>query len=75
MFYVFQIGRSIHVFKGLSLILKNEDAPDKIPGMLHLAGDFLARVVKTKLERTEHKQDVIGLSLLVDLAIDFFKAR
>lgn len=55
--------------------MKNEVAPDKIPKKLHLAGDFLARVVKTKLERTEHQQNVIGLSLLVDLAIDFFSAK
>ena len=46
-----------------------------IPKMLHLANDFLLRAVKPSLEEKEQKPVAVGLSLLVDLVIDFFSAK
>ena len=66
---------AISVFKGLEYILENRTGYGTFPKMLHLANDFLLRAVKPSLEKKEHKQVAVGLSLLVDLAIDFFSAK
>ena len=66
---------AVSVFKGLEYILENRTGYGTFPKMLHLANDFLLRAVKPSLEKKEHKQVAVGLSLLVDLAIDFFSAK
>ena len=70
-----EAGAAISVFKGLELVLNNKRESNIIPKMLHLANDFLLKAVKPSLEKKEHKQVVVGLSLFVDLAIDFFAAK
>lgn len=60
------------VFKGLELVLNNKDLDNKCAKMLHLANDFLVGVVKPSLESKGAKSTLVGLSLLVDLTIDFF---
>ena len=70
-----EAGAAVSVFKGLELVLNNKGESSTIPKMLHLANDFLLRAVKPSLEKKEHKQAAVGLSLLVDLAIDFFGAK
>ena len=59
----------------MELVLNNKGDSSTIPKMLHLANDFLLRAVKLSLDKQEHKQVVVGLSLLVDLVIDFFAAK
>ena len=66
---------AVRVFKGLELVLNNKGESNTIPKMLHLANDFLLRAVKPSLDKKEHKHVAIGLSLLVDLVIDFFAAK
>ena len=63
---------AVSVFKGLEYILENRTGYGAFLKMLHLTNDFLLRAVKPSLEKKEHKQAAVGLSLLVDLAIDFF---
>ena len=70
-----EAGAAVSVFKGLEYILENRTEYRAFPKMLHLANDFLLRAVKPSLEKKEHKQVAVGLSLLVDLAIDFFSGR
>ena len=70
-----EAGAAVSVFKGLELVLNNKGESNTVPKMLHLANDFLLRAVKPSLEKKEHKQVTVGLSLLVDLAIDFFSGR
>ena len=70
-----EAGAAVSVFKGLELVLNNKGESNTIPKMLHLANDFLLRAVKPSLAKKEHKQVAVGLSLLVDLAIDFFSAK
>ena len=70
-----EAGAAVSVFKGLELVLNNKGESSTTPKMLHLANDFLLRAVKPSLEKKEHKQAAVGLSLLVDLAIDFFGAK
>lgn len=70
-----EAGAAISVLKGLELVLNNKGDSSTIPKMLHLANDFLLRAVKPSLNKQEHKQVVVGLSLLVDLVIDFFAAK
>ena len=70
-----EAGAAVSVFKGLEYILQNRTGYGSFPKMLHLANDFLLRAVKPSLEKKEHKQVAVGLSLLVDLAIDFFSGR
>lgn len=65
---------AVSVFKGLELVLNNEAKDNKCAKMLHLANDFMVGVVKPSLESKETKSALLGLSLLVDLAIDFFAA-
>lgn len=68
-------GAAVSVFKGLELVLNNKGKNNQCAKMLHLANDFLLRAVKPDLEKKEHKQVVVGLSLLVDLAIDFLSGK
>ena len=70
-----EAGAAVSVFKGLELVLNNKGESNTIPKMLHLANDFLLRAVKPSLAKKEHKQVAVGLSLLVELAIDFFSAK
>ncbi|MBE6336917.1 MAG: hypothetical protein E7066_09630 [Lentimicrobiaceae bacterium] len=63
---------AVSVFKGLELVLNNEAKDNKCAKLLHLANDFMVGVVKPSLESKETKSALLGLSLLVDLAIDFF---
>lgn len=70
-----EAGAAVCVLKGLCLVLENKVEENKWPKLLHLAGDFLTRVVKPKLERKEHKQSIVALSVFVDLTIDFFAAK
>lgn len=70
-----EAGAAVSVFKGLEYILDNRTGYGVFPKMLHLANDFLLRAVKPSLEKKEQKQAAVGLSLLVDLAIDFFSAK
>ena len=65
----------VSVFKGLELILGNRLKSSSVPKMLHLANDFLLRAVKPSLETKESKQLAVGVSLLVDLSIDFLSYR
>lgn len=63
---------AVSVFKGLEFVLNNEGKDSKCAKMLHLANDFLAWVVKPRLAYREGKSALVGMSLLVDLAIEFF---
>ncbi len=70
-----EAGAAVRVFKGLEFVLNNKGESNTIPKMLHLANDFLLRAVKPSLGEKEQKQVAVGLSLLVDLVIDFFSAK
>ena len=63
---------AVSVFKGLELVLNNDGKDSKCAKMLHLANDFLVGVVKPSLASREEKSALVGMSLLVDLAIEFF---
>ena len=67
---------AVSVFKGLELVLENSAGYDSTaPRMLYLANDFLVKAVRPSLEKEDCQRAAIGLSLLVDLAIDFFSAK
>ena len=67
---------AVSVFKGLELVLENSAGYDSTaPRMLYLANDFLVKAVRPSLEKEDCQQAAVGLSLLVDLAIDFFSAK
>ena len=68
-----EASAAVSVFKGLELILGNKSKSSYVPKMLHLANDFL-RAVKPSLETKESKQLAVGVSLLVDLSIDFLSS-
>ena len=70
-----EASAAVSVFKGLELILGNKSKSSSVPKMLHLANDFLLRAVKPSLETKESKQLAVGVSLLVDLSIDFLSYR
>ena len=70
-----EASAAVSVFKGLELVLNNEGVGNKCAKMLHLANDFLVCVVKPSLRSKEDVQIAIGLSLFVDLAIDFFAVK
>ncbi len=70
-----EVSAAVCVFKGLELVLNNEGVGNKCAKMLHLANDFLVCVVKPSLRSKEDVQIAIGLSLFVDLAIDFFAVK
>lgn len=63
---------AVSVFKGLEFVLNNEGKDRKCAKMLHLANDFLVEVVKPSLVSNGAKSALVGMSLLVDLAIEFF---
>ena len=63
---------AVSVFKGLELVLNNKGSDNKFAKMLHLANDFLVGVVKPSLVSNGAKSALVGMSLLVDLAIEFF---
>ena len=63
---------AVSVFKGLEMVLNNEGRDNRCEKMLHLANDFMVGVVKPSLASKGEKSALVGLSLLVDLAIDFF---
>jgi len=63
------------VGKNEQLILGNKLKSSSVQKMLHLANDFLLRAVKPSLETKESKQLAVGVSLLVDLSIDFLSYR
>ena len=66
---------AVSVYKGLQLILDNKDRLDSPLKLLHLANNFILRAVKPSLEKMKEKQIAVGLSLLVDLVIDFFYCK
>ena len=67
---------AVSVFKGLELVLENSAGyGSTAPRMLYLANDFLVKAVRPSLEKEDCQRAAIGLSLLVDLAIDFFSAK
>ena len=67
---------AVSVFKGLELVLENSAGYDSTaPRMLYLANDFLVKAVRPSLEKEGGQRAAVGLSLLVDLAIDFFSAK
>lgn len=63
---------AVRVFKGLGLVLNNEGKDSKCAKMLHLANDFFVEVVRPSLVSNGAKSALVGMSLLVDLAIEFF---
>lgn len=63
---------AVSVFKGLELVPNNEGKDRRNAKMLHLANDFLVEVVKPSLVSNGAKSALVGMSLLVDLAIEFF---
>jgi hypothetical protein len=63
---------AVSVFKGLELVLNNDGKDSKCAKMLHLANDFLVGVLKPSLVSNGAKSALVGMSLLVDLVIDFF---
>ena len=63
---------AVSVFKGLELVPNNEGKDRRNAKMLHLANDFLVEVVKPNLVSNGAKSALVGMSLLVDLAIEFF---
>lgn len=70
-----EVSAAVCVFKGLELVLNNEGFGNKCAKMLHLANDFLVCFVKPSLRSKEDVQIASGLSLFVDLAIDFFAVK
>lgn len=65
---------AVSVFKGLVLVLNNKGSDNKFAKMLHLAKDFLVNAVKPSLASKGEKSVLVGMSLLVDLVIEFFAA-
>lgn len=63
---------AITVFQGIDSVLNNKPEDKPVNKMLHLANDYLTTVVKACAEKKETKGGIIVVSLLVDLAIDFF---
>lgn len=63
---------AIVVFQGIEHTLNNETDNGTPRKMLHLANDFLTGVVKSQAKNDEQKGTITGISILVDLAIDFF---
>lgn len=63
---------AITVFQGIDAALNNKPNDKPLKKMLHLANDFLTTVVKVSTENKDAKSGIMGISLLVDLAIDFF---
>ena len=72
-----EAAAAVSVFKGLGLVLGNRARYCAVPQiqMIHLANDFLVKAVKPSLEKEDCQRAAVGLSLLVDLAIDFFSAK
>ena len=70
-----EVSAAVCVFKGLELVLNNEGVGNKCAKMLHLANDFLVCMVRPSLRSKEDVQIASGLSLFVDLAIDFFAVK
>src|SRR5574344_350420 len=63
---------AITVFQGIDAALNNKPNDKPLKKMLHLANDFLTTVVKVSTENKDAKSGMMGISLLVDSAIDFF---
>lgn len=64
-------GEALTVFKGMELALNNKKTDRPNNKSLHLANDFLLNTIKPNLSKSG-KQTASGISLLIDLAIDFF---
>ena len=63
---------AITAFQGIDAVLNNKPEDKPVNKMLHLANDFLTSAVKESAEKKETKGEILVVSLLVDLAIDFF---
>ena len=63
---------AITAFQGIDAVLNNKPDDKPVNKMLHLANDFLTTAVKASAEKKETKGGILVVSLLVDLAIDFF---
>lgn len=66
---------AITAFQGIEAVLNNKPDDKLVNKMLHLVNDFLTTVVKTSADKKETKGGILVVSLLVDLAIDFFCKR
>lgn len=64
-------GEALAVFKGMELALNNKKTDKPNNKSLHLANDFLLNTIKPNLSKSG-KQTASSISLLIDLAIDFF---
>lgn len=64
-------GAAITVFQGIEHTLNNQSDNGSPRKMLHLANDFLTSVVKSQAKSDEQKGIITGISILVDLTIDF----
>lgn len=62
---------TITVFKSIHAALTNEKQDKPTNKLLHLANDYLTNAIKPNLSG-EGKQVSTGISLMVDLVIDFF---
>ena len=72
-----EAAAAVSVFKGLGLVLGNRARYCAVPQiqMIHLANDFLVKAVRPSLEKEDCQRAAVGLSLLVDLACDFFSTK
>lgn len=80
MFKVFGPGKAtpytkdvVPTLKGIRAVLQNESGVGKpLNRQLHETVDYFRNVVKPNLEKDSHQRVEEGVSVLVDLAIDFF---
>lgn len=80
MFKVFGPGKTtpytkdvVPTLKGIRAVLQNESGVEKpLNRQLHETVDYFRNVVKPHLEKDCHQRIEEGVSVLVDLAIDFF---
>lgn len=66
------ISDTITVLKGIDLALNNKPQDKPLNKSLHIVNSVLSSTVKSSLEKNTDKQFVGVMSVLVDLAIDFF---
>ena len=66
------ISDTITILKGVDLALNNKPQDKPINKSLHIVNSVLSSTVKSSLDKNTDKQFVGVMSVLVDLAIDFF---
>ena len=63
----------VPALEGIRAVLQNESGVEKpLNRQLHETVDYFRNVVKPNLEKDSHQRVEEGVSVLVDLAIDFF---